>query len=172
MDRYLERYPLTVIDPNGDELTYTKDVSVVHAQCYINMLPLHFDVICVIKEFLYYGGMEIKINMCRDMITQQIYNMNIYREINCDINWRYISRFQSRIIENMQMNSTICVKCGNYQHLDRADFASFSNKTTCNCLIPFTDNYIIEDDDRVQLLHGDDIMVLGQSYLLDLSTII
>ena len=65
MAKYLECKKVSVI-LDGEEIYFTKSNYNTHKQCYINKLPLNFDVICIIKDFLYYGSIEIKIDYCKN----------------------------------------------------------------------------------------------------------
>lgn len=144
MAKYLECKQVSVI-LDGEEYYFTKSNYNTHMQCYINMLPLNFDVICIIKDFLYYGSIEIKIDYCKNIINDKINYMMIHREEKYDFDGNRIYNNVVKRVDNTRTELYICSACGNYKQNWQNNI---SLKLGCRCIVPPIYAAHVLDDDR------------------------
>ena len=142
--KYLECKKVSVI-LDEEEIYFTKSNYNTHKQCYINQLPLNFDVICIIKDFLYYGSVEIKIDYCKFIINDKIDYMMIHREEKYDIEGNHIYNNVVKRVDNTRTELYICSTCGNYKPNWRNTICP---KLRCGCFVPPIYAAHVLDDDR------------------------
>jgi hypothetical protein len=144
MDKYLQTQPLKVIsayqyiDDINELCTqitydeYCKSALDVHNQCYINNLPLNYDVICLIKDFLYIDGNEVKTKQYKLYLKLCFYHM-IIGDTEYSNRDTHIEEYtlKEKEIEGNQFACIMCNTCGNYKQLQ-----SISRYAICVCEQP------------------------------------
>ena len=153
MAKYLECNSVSVI-LDGEEYYFNKSKYNTHKQCYINQLPLNFDVICMIKDFLYYGSIETKKRYLQSQIDDQIYRMYIHREYKYDSEGNHIYSYQDTRIESTCIELYICCTCGNYKQNWQN---SICPKVVCTCVVAPIYSAHVLDDDREHMSYYPDM---------------
>ena len=143
MSKYLECNPVSVL-LDDEEIYFKKSNYNTHKQCYINKLPLNFDVICMIKDFLYYGSIETKIDYCKYLIKEKIQYMFIHREYKYDFEGNHIYHYYDGRIDRTHINLYICSTCGNCKQNWQN---SICPKLVCRCFVaPIYAAHVLDDD--------------------------
>ena len=151
MDKYLQRSPMriTLLETEGEfDLTYFKPDKDVHKQICINNFPLNYDVICIIKDYLYYSGIEIKVRKYKQYIDRTISNMWIRQTAYCDSAAYPLHISLAKEAETSQFQYSVCFTCGDYTTL--GTFDQYTN-AWCECDDVHHDVYEFAseiDDDR------------------------